>query len=113
VAPAGFGLTVLKAKRVIPIAFVGVGGRDGLLPYYKTRRDMPRKWYSVFGRYSGWLKFLDWVIGIRYGRRVTMIIGQPLEVAALAAQFEAAPDREQQIANLVMNLICQLRRQIL
>ncbi|MFH0873354.1 MAG: 1-acyl-sn-glycerol-3-phosphate acyltransferase [Candidatus Komeilibacteria bacterium] len=107
VASAGFGLTVLKAKRVIPIAFVGMGGVDGLQPYRKTRFDGPPTKYAIFGRY------IDWVMGIRFGQKVTMIVGEPIEVEELAAVFAHMPDREQQIANLVMRRICDLRRQIL
>ncbi len=106
-APAGFGLSVLNAQRVIPIAFVGMGGTDGLQPYRKTSADGPPTSYARFGKY------IDWIFGIRFGLRVTMIVGEPIEVAWLEQQFGHLPDAKQQVADYVMQRICELRRQIL
>lgn len=106
-APKGFGLSVLSGQRVIPIAFVGMGGEDGLQPYRKTADDGPPTGYARFGKY------IDWVFGIRFGRTVIMIVGEPIEVAWLEQQFGHLPDAKQQIADYIMTRICDLRRQII
>ena len=107
VAPAGFGLTVLMARRVIPVAFVGMGGHNGVQPYRKTEYDGPPTVFHIFGPYP------DWVMGVRFGKRIVMNVGEPIDVEELKQRFAGRPNDKQLIADFVMQRIIELRREIL
>lgn len=111
----GIGLTVTKARRIFLLAFTGMAGKDPILPYYKSWQDVPvRPWHRLLGRYSDVPRYLTWTVGFKLGRTLEFNCDKPIEAVDLLNEFPLdMPNREQRIADSMMQRIIELRRQIL
>lgn len=99
------GLTLRTRATVLPVYF---NGMHGVQPYRKNPGDPPiTLWRHLFGK-----KF-EWIFDFRSGRRVTIIIGEPIsttecERLAGAGDFKT---RSQALAQALMERIEDLRQQ--